>query len=50
MALEEREKALDLAVSQIEKAFGKGSVMRLGDDAAAGCESLREDLRKSERT
>jgi recombination protein RecA len=35
MALEEREKALDLAVSQIEKAFGKGSVMRLGDDAGA---------------
>jgi len=31
--VEEREKALDLAVSQIEKSFGKGSVMRLGDDA-----------------
>jgi recombination protein RecA len=27
-----RLKALDLAVSQIEKQFGKGSIMRLGDD------------------
>lgn len=33
MSVEERTKALDLAVGQIEKAFGKGSVMRLGDDA-----------------
>jgi recombination protein RecA len=28
----EREKAVDLAISQIEKQFGKGSIMRLGDD------------------
>ncbi len=28
-----RERALDLAVSQIEKSFGKGSIMRLGADA-----------------
>src|SRR5262245_44284541 len=27
----DREKALDLALSQIEKQFGKGSVMRLGE-------------------
>ncbi len=27
-------KALDLAVSQIEKSFGKGSIMRLGDEGA----------------
>lgn len=27
----ERKKALDVALSQIEKQFGKGSVMRLGD-------------------
>jgi len=33
--VEERNKALELAVGQIEKAFGKGSVMRLGADAAA---------------
>ena len=29
-----RERALDLAVSQIEKQFGKGAIMKLGDDAA----------------
>ena len=27
----EREKALELAISQIEKRFGKGSVMKLGE-------------------
>lgn len=29
----EKEKALELAISQIEKKFGKGSIMRLGEDA-----------------
>jgi recombination protein RecA len=28
-----RKRAMDLAVSQIEKEFGKGSIMRLGDEA-----------------
>ncbi len=28
----DRERAVDLAISQIEKQFGKGSIMRLGDD------------------
>src|SRR5437899_7842200 len=31
----DRERALDLAVSQIEKQFGKGSIMKLGEDAIA---------------
>jgi len=31
----EKLKALDLAISQIDRQFGKGSVMRLGDDRAA---------------
>jgi recombination protein RecA len=31
MAKEDREKVLSLAINQIEKQFGKGSVMRLGD-------------------
>jgi len=31
----ERDKAVDLAVSTIEKQFGKGSIMRLGADQAA---------------
>lgn len=30
----ERDKAIDLAVSQIEKQFGKGAIMRLGNDDA----------------
>ena len=34
MANEERLKALDAALSQIEKQFGKGSVMKLGDQAS----------------
>jgi recombination protein RecA len=36
-----RKKALDLAVSQIEKQFGKGSIMRLGaQDFAGGIEAI----------
>ena len=31
-APQDREKALDLALAQIDKNFGKGSVMRLGDE------------------
>ena len=35
MAQEEnRERALDMAVSQIEKQFGRGAIMRLGDEGA----------------
>src|SRR5437867_2046766 len=30
----EKEKAIELAVSSIEKAFGKGSIMRLGNEDA----------------
>ncbi len=30
MALDDREKAVELAISQIERQFGKGSIMRLG--------------------
>ena len=32
--LKERTKALDIAVGQIEKQFGKGSIMRLGQRSA----------------
>ncbi|MDF5754054.1 recombinase RecA [Spongiactinospora sp. TRM90649] len=32
MAANDREKALETALAQIERQFGKGSVMRLGDD------------------
>jgi recombination protein RecA len=34
MSVEEKKKALELAVSQIEKQFGKGSLMRLGSEDA----------------
>ena len=34
MASSEKLKALDAALAQIEKAHGKGSVMKLGDSAA----------------
>ena len=36
----ERKKALDVALSQIEKQFGKGSVMRLGDYKAMEIEAI----------
>ena len=35
MADNPRDKAIDLAVSSIEKQFGKGSIMRLGDEQPA---------------
>ncbi len=40
MAANDREKALDTALAQIERQFGKGSVMRLGDDARAPVEVI----------
>ncbi|MCU1489381.1 MAG: protein RecA, partial [Acidimicrobiaceae bacterium] len=36
----ERDKALDAALSQIEKQFGKGSVMRMGENLTIGIESI----------
>ena len=37
----DKQKALDAAVSQIEKAFGKGSIMRLGqNDASVDIEAI----------
>ncbi|WP_166351545.1 recombinase RecA [Phytoactinopolyspora limicola] len=36
----DREKALDTALAQIERAFGKGSVMRLGEEARAPVEII----------
>ncbi len=34
MEKDEKLKALDAAISQIEKAYGKGAVMKLGDPAS----------------
>jgi recombination protein RecA len=36
----ERDKALDMALSQIEKQYGKGSVMRMGENLDMGIESI----------
>ena len=36
----EKEKALDLAINQIEKEFGKGSIMRLGASDAISVEVI----------
>ncbi len=36
----ERDKALDMALSQIEKSFGKGSIMRMGENAHMAVESI----------
>ncbi|MBB4930258.1 recombination protein RecA [Lipingzhangella halophila] len=40
MASADREKALETALAQIERQFGKGSVMRLGDDDRPPIESI----------
>src|SRR2546423_6319963 len=39
-AAPDREKALELALAQIDKNFGKGSVMRLGDESRAPIEVI----------
>jgi recombination protein RecA len=38
--LTERQKALELALSQIEKQFGKGSIMKLGQEVKADVEAI----------
>jgi recombination protein RecA len=40
MAAQDREKALDTALAQIDRQFGKGSVMRLGDEVRAPVEVI----------
>lgn len=40
-AAEDKEKALSTAVEQIERQFGKGSVMRLGENKAMNVEHIR---------
>src|SRR5256885_5452749 len=39
-AIPDREKALEAALAQIDKQFGKGSIMRLGDDTRAPIEVI----------
>lgn len=40
MSGEDREKALKAAIAQIEKQYGAGAVMRLGDNGAQNCEAI----------
>ena len=40
MAAEDRDKALAMALGQIEKQFGKGSVMRMGENVDMGIEAI----------
>ncbi|MEO3783098.1 recombinase RecA [Actinocorallia sp. B10E7] len=40
MAANDREKALETALAQIERQFGKGSIMRLGDEVRAPMEVI----------
>ncbi len=40
MATADRDKALDTALAQIDRQFGKGSVMRLGDEVRAPMEVI----------
>ena len=37
---EDKKKALETAIAQIEKNYGKGAIMRLGDDLPVNCEAL----------
>ena len=46
----ERSKALELAVSTIEKQFGKGSIMRLGANESLVPSNLHGSSRKSKHT
>ena len=36
----DKKKALETALAQIEKNYGKGAIMRLGDDIAVNVESI----------
>ena len=40
----EKKKALESALGQIEKQFGKGSVMKLGDFKAMNVEAIPQEL------
>lgn len=40
MANDERQKALDAAISQIQKSYGQGSIMKLGDSVSMNVETI----------
>ena len=40
MEVQQKEKTLDLAISQIEKQFGQGAIMRMGEDTIIKMEGI----------
>ena len=40
MEVQQKEKILDLAISQIEKQFGQGAIMRMGEDTIIKIDSI----------
>ena len=40
MDVQQKEKTLDLAISQIEKQFGQGAIMRMGEDSIVKIEGI----------
>ena len=44
MMNEEKQKALEAALGHIEKQYGKGSVMKLGDSSRYQWRQFRQDL------
>ena len=46
---QDREKALETALAQIDRQFGKGTVMRLGSDERAGVGRDARELRPQSR-
>ena len=50
VSVSNRKKALDLAISQIEKQFGRGSIMRLGDDVKLDVEAIPTGILTLDKT
>ena len=48
--MENKNKALDAALAQIERAFGKGSIMKLGQREAVEIESISTGSHPTART
>ena len=45
---EDKKKALETAIAQIEKNYGKGAIMRLGEDIHTNVAALSNDRRGTE--
>ena len=45
MEVQQKEKTLDLAISQIEKQFGQGAIMRMGEDTIIKIDGISTSLK-----